>query len=97
MLSTGMASQEEIERTVAFLQEREATFGLLHCRSTYPAPFHNLNLNYMERLQETYDVPVVYSGHERGIAVSAGAVAWDSAAVTRRRMSTCADTPAAFA
>lgn len=83
MLSTGMASQEEIERIVEFLQEQGATFGLLHCRSTYPAPFHNLNLNYMKRLQETHDVPVGYSDHERGIAISAAAVAMGATVIER--------------
>lgn len=83
MISTGMASQDEIERTIEFLQERDADFALLHCRSTYPAPFHNLNLSYMEKLQETYDVPVGYSGHERGIAVSEAAVAMGATVIER--------------
>jgi N-acetylneuraminate synthase len=75
LLSTGMSEEKEIDRTVDFLQERDATFALLHCRSTYPAPYHNLNLEFMRELQERYDVPVGYSGHERGIAVSSAAVA----------------------
>ncbi|WP_114576295.1 N-acetylneuraminate synthase family protein [Saliphagus sp. LR7] len=75
LVSTGMAEEGEIERTVEFLEDRGAAFGLLHCRSTYPAPYHNLNLAFMEELDERYDVPVGYSGHERGIAVSGAAVA----------------------
>ncbi|ELZ26392.1 N-acetylneuraminate synthase [Halogeometricum pallidum JCM 14848] len=83
VVSTGMASEEEIERTVMFLEENGAEFGLLHCRSTYPAPFHNLNLSFMERLSEEYDVPVGYSGHERGIAVSAAAAAKGATIIER--------------
>lgn len=74
VLSTGMAEEEEIERTVEFLDDRGADYALLHCRSTYPAPYHNLDLRFMEELDERYDVPVGYSGHERGIAVSSAAV-----------------------
>jgi N-acetylneuraminate synthase len=83
LLSTGMATEQEIERTVSFLQERNADFGLLHCRSTYPAPFHNLNLEFMEKMIEDYDVPIGYSGHERGIAVSIAAVAQGACVVER--------------
>lgn len=58
LLSTGMAEESEIERTVSFLNERGADFGLLHCRSTYPAPFHNLDLRFIQQLANEYDVPV---------------------------------------
>ncbi|HLC46770.1 MAG TPA: N-acetylneuraminate synthase family protein [Candidatus Nanoarchaeia archaeon] len=74
MLSTGMSSQEEIDCTVEFLKKIGAKFALLHCNSTYPAPYKDLNLNFIKRLKR-YNVPVGYSGHERGIAVAAAAVA----------------------
>jgi N-acetylneuraminate synthase len=83
IISTGMSNEGEIDRTVEFLEERDADFAVLHCRSTYPAPFHNLNLNFMEKMIEKYDVPIGYSGHERGIAVS-GAAATMGAAIIER-------------
>jgi N-acetylneuraminate synthase len=83
LLSTGMSEEKEIERTVEFLREQNAEFGLLHCRSTYPSSFHNLNLNFMTELDRRYDVPVGYSGHERGIAVSSGAVAMGASVIER--------------
>lgn len=83
VLSTGMADEEEIDRAVEFLEERDAEFALLHCRSTYPAPYHNLDLRFMEELDERYDVPVGYSGHERGIAVSSAAVAMGASILER--------------
>ncbi|MCB0191141.1 MAG: N-acetylneuraminate synthase family protein [Anaerolineae bacterium] len=73
LLSTGMATLREIERTVTFLEKRRASFALLHCVSTYPAPFENLNLRFIETLKR-FGVPVGYSGHERGIAVSVAAL-----------------------
>ncbi len=69
ILSTGMSRLEEVEITVKFLKERGAQFALLHCNSTYPAAFEDINLRFMERLRQ-FGVPVGYSGHERGIAVS---------------------------
>ena len=55
---------------------------MLHCNSTYPAPFKDINLNYMEKLSE-YNVPIGYSGHERGIAVSLAAVALGATIIER--------------
>jgi len=73
VLSTGMATLDEVETTAAFLGERDAAFALLHCVSTYPAPFEGLNLRLIERLK-AFGVPVGYSSHERGIAMPLAAV-----------------------
>jgi sialic acid synthase SpsE/sugar phosphate isomerase/epimerase len=78
ILSTGMSTLEEIEHTVGFLQARGASFALLHCNSTYPAPFEDVNLRFMARLRAC-GVPIGFSGHERGIAVSTVAVALGAA------------------
>lgn len=83
LLSTGMAEEQEIDKTVEFLEKNDADFALLHCRSTYPSPFHNLNLEFMDELRARYDVPVGYSGHERGIAVSSAAVAMGACVIER--------------
>jgi N-acetylneuraminate synthase len=69
ILSTGMSHMHEVELTVDFLKARRAEFALLHCNSTYPAGFEDINLRFMEQLRR-FEVPVGYSGHERGIAVS---------------------------
>jgi N-acetylneuraminate synthase len=83
LVSTGMAEEDEIDATVRFLNELDVEFGLLHCRSEYPAALHNLNLSFMHELQERYDVPVGYSGHERGIAISTAAVAIGACVIER--------------
>lgn len=75
ILSTGMSSEDEIVQAVELLKRKGAPFMLLHCNSTYPAPFHDINLNYMERLKDLSGTPVGYSGHERGFYVVLGAVA----------------------
>ena len=73
--STGMSTEAEIKEAVALLKRLGAQYVLLHCNSTYPAPFKDVNLNYLERLQESGDCPVGYSGHERDIYVAVAAVA----------------------
>ena len=82
ILSTGMSRMEEVEFTVGFLKERQVQFALLHCNSTYPAAFEDINLRFMNQLRQ-FDVPVGYSGHERGIAVSTVASALGASIVER--------------
>ena len=72
--STGMSTEAEISESVKLLQKLGAMYVLLHCNSTYPAPFKDVNLNYINRLKELGDCPVGYSGHERGINIAIAAV-----------------------
>lgn len=82
ILSTGMSTKEEIDETVEFLTRKKASFALLHCNSTYPAPFKDINLRYLSRFS-SYDCPIGYSGHERGTAVSIAAVAMGARIIER--------------
>lgn len=86
ILSTGMSRMEEVETTVRFLKERRwpcpPQFALLHCNSTYPAAFEDINLLFMNQLRR-FGVPVGYSGHERGIAVSTVAAALGASIIER--------------
>jgi N-acetylneuraminate synthase len=82
ILSTGMNTEEEIKITVDLLNSKKANFGILHCNSTYPAPFQSINLKFINRLKEIHSI-VGYSGHERGIAVSISAVALGAKIIER--------------
>lgn len=73
ILSSGMATLEEIQFTVEHLKKKGAQFALLHCVSTYPAPFESLNLNFIKTLQGL-GIPVGYSSHERGISIPIAAL-----------------------
>lgn len=75
LVSTGMSTEDEILGSVKILRSAGAQFALLQCQSTYPAPFKDVNLRYMDRLAELGDCPVGYSGHERGFHVPIAAVA----------------------
>lgn len=82
ILSTGMSSTKEIQITTDFLNARNAKFVLLHCNSTYPAPFHDINLNWLNKLRDIHPL-VGYSGHERGTSVSLAAVGLGAKVIER--------------
>ena len=75
LMSTGMSTEEEIRRTLAFLDDKNAEYALFHCVSTYPAMPEEINLRFMQTLREWSGRPVGYSGHDTGIAISLAAVA----------------------
>lgn len=82
IVSTGMSTTAEIRTAAEFLDERNASYVLLHCQSTYPAALHNIHLRFMETLREIHPL-VGYSGHERGTAVSTAAVALGAVVIER--------------
>jgi N-acetylneuraminate synthase len=82
IVSTGMSTTEEIRAGADFLRQRGAQFVLLHCQSTYPAALHNIHLRFIDTLRTIHPL-VGYSGHERGTAVSIGAVALGACVVER--------------
>lgn len=82
-LSTGMSQIEEVDFTVNFLKKKKANFALLHCVSTYPVAFKDVNLKMISRLKSKYNVPIGYSGHERGIIVSVCSVAMGANIIER--------------
>ena len=67
IISTGMASFDELERTVSFLRKRCAPFAILYCVSKYPAPPASFNLASICDLRERYpEVPIGFSDHSVG-------------------------------
>lgn len=76
IVSTGMASMEEVGAAVGVLRETgNEAFALLHCVSSYPAEPQDANLRAMATMRDSFGVPVGYSDHTLGIAVGIGAVA----------------------
>ena len=82
ILSTGMSSLEEIDAAVSCLAAIEELY-ILQCTSSYPAAFDTVNLNVMPALAARYERPVGLSGHHRGIAVDAAAVALGARVIER--------------
>lgn len=83
IVSTGMSTEDEIAASVRVIRATGTPFALLHCQSTYPAPFKDVNLRYLDRLAEIGLCPVGYSGHERGWHVPVAAVARGAAIIEK--------------
>ncbi len=75
IISTGMSTPEEIERTVEAVRAIGTPFALMHCTSTYPTPFEHVQLDCVQALQRKYGVPVGFSDHTLGNVMAFGAVA----------------------
>jgi N-acetylneuraminate synthase len=81
IVSTGMASLEEVRRTVGWLRavrpgvDAREWLTVLHCTSNYPAAFADVNLRAMQTLAAVLDLPVGYSDHTLGTDVTIAAVA----------------------
>lgn len=75
ILSTGMATTEEIEEAIAAARAAGTTqIALLRCSSAYPAPPDEMNLRSIPDMIERFRLPVGLSDHTPGIAVSIAAV-----------------------
>ena len=78
ILSTGMATIEEIEAALHVLEQagtKRRDITVLHCNTEYPTPMQDVNLRAMETIADKFDVAVGYSDHTAGIEVSVAAVA----------------------
>jgi N-acetylneuraminate synthase len=76
LISTGMTTESDLKETCEYLNKIHANYVLLHCNSSYPAPFKDVNLAYLERLKGFSIYPFTgYSGHERGFHIPLAAVA----------------------
>ncbi len=76
IMSTGMATLEEIEEAVAAARAAGASeIALLKCTSAYPSPPEEMNLRTIADLARRFEVPVGLSDHTLGIHVAVAAVA----------------------
>jgi pseudaminic acid synthase len=75
ILSTGMATLEEIEEAVQAARLSGGTeLALLKCTSAYPATPEEMNLRTIPHLAETFNVPVGLSDHTLGTETAVAAV-----------------------
>jgi len=76
ILSTGMATLDEIQEAIQAARDAGATeIALLRCTSSYPAPAEEMNLKSIPDLVQRFGLPVGLSDHTPGIATSVAAVA----------------------
>jgi N,N'-diacetyllegionaminate synthase len=93
IVSTGMATLEEIAAAVGAIARRRALRGfsaplaervtILHCTSNYPAADEDVNLRAMGTIAAATKLPVGYSDHTRGIAVATAAVALGASVIEK--------------
>ncbi|MGA7674990.1 MAG: N-acetylneuraminate synthase family protein [Rhizomicrobium sp.] len=83
VLSTGMATMDEIRVAVATLKDAGAAdITLLHCISAYPAPAREANLSAIAAIRDATGCKVGWSDHTRRPAVIERAVhRWGASAV----------------
>jgi len=85
IVSTGMAELDEVVAAVDVIRAARIAHGfaeplaemvtILHCTSNYPTENADVNLRAMNTMARTTGLPVGYSDHTLGLAVSTGAVA----------------------
>ncbi len=63
ILSTGMATRDEVQHAVDLLKTHTQKLTLLHCISGYPAPVDQCNLAAIQTLRDSCDCPVGWSDH----------------------------------
>ncbi|MCA1646466.1 MAG: N-acetylneuraminate synthase family protein [Chloroflexi bacterium] len=83
IVSTGMSTLAEIDQAVERILRHTDQLILLQCTSAYPSEFVDINLRVMDTYRQRYGVLVGYSGHERGIAVSAAAATLGACVIER--------------
>ncbi|MFL5689590.1 MAG: pseudaminic acid synthase [Chloroflexota bacterium] len=95
IMSTGMATDDEIDEAVAAARDGGATeIALLKCTSAYPSPPEAVNLRAIPAMAERWAVPIGLSDHTQGIAVPAAAVALGASLVEKHVTMSHGDTTA---
>lgn len=79
MLSSGMSSYAELDKTVAFLKERKVHFSILQCTTAYPTQPEQYGLNVIQELKDKYDVRVGFSDHSARMETCIAATALGAA------------------
>jgi N,N'-diacetyllegionaminate synthase len=84
ILSTGMATLEEIEKTVEFIQKcGNSDIVILHCITSYPAPYDKINMNILKKLKNKFDFPIGYSDHTLDYEIAVMAVSFGAKVIEK--------------
>ena len=84
ILSTGASSLIEVANAVSVLKESGCPeLVLLHCVTSYPAPYDELNLHAMRTLRTEFGLPVGFSDHSLGRDAALAATALGAVAIEK--------------
>ncbi|SNR75956.1 N-acetylneuraminate synthase [Lutibacter agarilyticus] len=67
IISSGMSSFDELDKTVSFLKDRGVDYSILQCTTAYPTQPEQFGLNVIKELKQKYNVPVGFSDHSSSI------------------------------
>jgi N-acetylneuraminate synthase len=84
LISTGMASEDEIGEAIEMAQSNGCNSLLLfHCISSYPAPIKQANLLQIENIKKRFNVSVGLSDHTLGNTAAIAAIALGACAIEK--------------
>jgi sialic acid synthase len=73
IISTGMASMEDIDTAIETLKLGKDKLIIMQCTSQYPCALENVNLKAMETLKEKFGFLTGFSDHTSGVVISTAA------------------------
>jgi N-acetylneuraminate synthase len=73
LLSSGMASWEDLDRAVEIIGRHATPLAVLQCTTAYPCPPEKIGLNVLAQLRERFGCPVGLSDHSGTIFASLAA------------------------
>lgn len=75
IISTGMSNISEIDDAVEAVKSTgNKDLILLHCNSSYPSTYAEVNLKFMETLKKMYNIPIGFSDHTTDLLSSKVAI-----------------------
>ena len=76
-MSSGMSNMKELDNALKVLI-KSGTFKkniiILHCTTSYPTKFDDVNLNAMLKIKKKLNIEIGYSDHTKGIEVAIAAI-----------------------
>jgi len=73
IISTGMATLEEIQETYDFITNKDKLI-ILHCITGYPSKIEDANLKFITTLKSNFNVPIGFSDHSCGIELAIASI-----------------------
>ena len=84
LISTGMASEEEIDNAVRIAKDYgNGELLLFHCVSSYPAPTEDSNIKLIKTLRQKYNTEVGLSDHTLSNTASIAAISMGASAIEK--------------
>ena len=74
ILSSGMSSWAEIEKSIKYVQNNGGTPAIMQCTTKYPTPLEEVGLNMLEEFRNKFNIPSGLSDHSGTIWPSLAAL-----------------------